>query len=160
VATAGLVLLAASLAGGTGPGTIPAAVQVASWLLVLAALAGAAASTIRLGVPAAAALAISAGILYATGDVATKAAVASAAVVFVPAVLLSHGLAFMSLQLAFQRGGALVTAGLATLLTNAVPIAAGALLYDERIPAGARGDLRLLAFAFVTVGAALLAAPT
>ena len=36
--------------------------------------------------------------------------------VFVPALLACHGLAFVSLQLGFQRGGPLATAGVATLL--------------------------------------------
>ena len=64
-------------------------------------------------------------------------------------MLAAHGLAFVSLQLAFQRGSALVTVGLATLLTNALPIAAGTALFHERIPSGALGVVRLAAFALV-----------
>jgi len=48
--------------------------------------------------------------------------------VLAPAVLAAHGLAFVCIQLAFQRGGALATAGTASLLTNALPIAAGIFL--------------------------------
>jgi hypothetical protein len=44
---------------------------------------------------------------------------------FVPALLAAHGLGFVMLQLGFQRGSALATAGVATLFTNATPIAAG-----------------------------------
>jgi hypothetical protein len=36
----------------------------------------------------------------------------------------------------FRRGGALVTAGLATLLTNAIPIAAGMTIFHEPLPGG------------------------
>ena len=50
------------------------------------------------------------------------------------------------------------TAGVATLLTNALPIAAGTVLFHEGFPAGALGALRLLAFALVVAGAALLGA--
>jgi hypothetical protein len=86
--------------------------------------------------------------------------VVTAGILLVPVVLASHGLAFVSLQLGFQRGGVLVTVGLATLLTNALPIAAGTALFHERLPSGILGDLRLLAFALVTAGAALLARPS
>ena len=49
--------------------------------------------------------------------------------------------------------------GLATLLTNAVPIAAGTLVLGEPVPGGALGAVRVLAFVAVTVGAVLLARP-
>ena len=60
------------------------------------------------------------------------------------------------LQLAFQRGTALATAGVATLFTNAVPIAAGMALFHEPLPGGIQGALRVLAFTAVVTGAALL----
>ena len=96
--------------------------------------------------------------LYAAGDVATKEAVAGGAeLAFVPVLLACHGLAFVALQLGFQRGGALATAGVATLATNALPILAGTTLYAEGLPGGALGLLRLLAFGAVVVGAAAIA---
>jgi hypothetical protein len=160
VSVGGLALLGLSLAGGNPAGSVPSATAVAAWLAVLSLTAGAIAASIRAGVPAAVALGLAAGILYATGDVATKAAVASAALlVFVPAVLAAHGLAFVTLQLGFQRGGALVTVGLATLLTNSLPIAAGTFLFGEGIPAGAAGVLRVASFGLVVAGAVLLARP-
>ena len=159
VAVTGLVLLAVSLAAHTAAGTAPATAAVVLWLVVLALAAVAIAGSSRLGVPSAAALGAAAGVFYATGDVATKEAVVTAGILLVPVVLASHGLAFVSLQLGFQRGGVLVTVGLATLLTNALPIAAGTALFNERLPPGVFGDLRLAAFALVTAGAALLARP-
>jgi hypothetical protein len=78
---------------------------------------------------------------------------------FVPALLACHGLAFIALQLGFQRGRALATAGVASLLTNALPIAGGLLVFGETLPGGALGGIRALAFAFVVVAAALLARP-
>jgi hypothetical protein len=159
VAVGGLVLLAASLAGGSNAGTTPTGGTVVLWLTVLALIAAAAAVSARVGVPAAAALGAAAGILYATGDIATKDVVVAAGLLLVPVVLAAHGLAFVSLQLGFQRGGVLVTVGLATLLTNALPIAAGTALFGESLPGGAAAGLRIAAFAFVTVGAAMLARP-
>jgi len=75
----------------------------------------------------------------------------------VPALLACHGLAFVALQLAFQRGGALATAGIATLWTNALPILAGMIIFGEPLPGGVRGVARVAAFVAVVVGAALLA---
>ena len=40
---------------------------------------------------------------------------------FVPGLLACHGAAFACMQLAFQRGSRLTTAGLAVLWTNALP---------------------------------------
>jgi hypothetical protein len=74
-------------------------------------------------------------------------------------VLACHGLAFVALQLGFQRGGALATAGVSTLLTNALPILAGMLVFHEGLSAGMLGALRVLAFAGVVAGAALLCSP-
>jgi hypothetical protein len=78
---------------------------------------------------------------------------------FVPLVLAAHGTAFAVLQVGFQRGSPLATAGTSTLLTNALPIAAGVVLFDERLPDGTLGLLRVGAFASVVVAAALLARP-
>jgi len=80
-------------------------------------------------------------------------------VLFTVAVLACHGLAFVALQLGFQRGSALATAGVSTLAMNALPIAAGTLVFAEAVPGGASGALRVLAFAAVVGGAALLARP-
>ncbi|HUZ82893.1 MAG TPA: hypothetical protein VMU73_11680, partial [Gaiellaceae bacterium] len=57
---------------------------------------------------------------------------------------------------AFQHGNALTAAGMATLTTNAVPIAAGVVLFREGIPAGARGVMQVAAFATLVAGATLL----
>ena len=151
VATVGLALLAGSLAGGTRAAhATPTAAAV--WLVVLAGVAALAASS---GVRAS--LGIAAGVLYGTGDIATKAATFGGTwFVLVAVVLAAHGLAFVALQFGFQRGGALATAGTATLLTNALPIAAGVLLFHEHLPGGALGALRVVAFVLVVGSAAVL----
>jgi hypothetical protein len=149
----GLVLLGVSLGGGAEAGGTGSIAATAMWLLcsvVVAALA--AFPAVGLLAPGAG-LGAAAGILYAAGDVGTKAAVhGGLRLAFVPAVLACHGLAFVSLQLGFQRGGPLATAGVATLLTNSLPIAAGIVLFAE--PAGL---LRLASFVLVVAGAVLLA---
>jgi hypothetical protein len=75
-------------------------------------------------------------------------------------VLAAHGGAFVMLQLAFQRGEALATAGTASLLTNALPIAAGLALFAERVPGGALGVIRIVSFGCVVVAASMLARRT
>jgi hypothetical protein len=153
-AVVGLALLGISLAGSTAGGRQASTAFVVVWIACSLAAAGLTASRIRGG----AGFGIAAGLLYAAGDVATKAAVAGgAAIAFTAAVLACHGLAFVALQLGFQRGGALTTAGVSTLLTNALPIFAGTILFHEGLPGGAVGPVRVAAFASVVAGAALLA---
>jgi hypothetical protein len=153
VAVLGLVLLGVSLAGRTTTASAGAWTAVAAWIAVSAAVAGIAASR-----RTAAGLGVAAGVLYAAGDVATKAAVhGGTRLAFVPVLLACHGLAFVALQLGFQRGGVLATAGLATLFTNALPIAAGTTLFGEGL--GSLPVVRALAFGCTVAGAALLARP-
>jgi hypothetical protein len=152
---AGLALLGVSLAGGTDAGRAGSIAVTALWLTVSVAAAGGAAAT-RMLAPGAG-LGAAAGILYAAGDVGTKAAVhGGARLAFVPALLACHGLAFVALNLAFQRGGPLATAGVATLLTNSLPIVAGLAVFGEALPGGALGALRVAAFALVVLGASAL----
>ncbi len=155
----GLLLLGLSLPAGTAHAvridwTLPLA-----WVLVSLLAAGVAAVGAARVLRPGAGLAVAAGLLYAAGDVATKAAVGGVRPVFVFAVLLplSHGLAFVSLQLAFQRGSALATAGVSTLLTNLLPIVAGLVVFHEHVPSGVPGVLRALGFVGAVLGAALLA---
>jgi hypothetical protein len=154
-ALAGLLLLGLSL-GSHPPSNRGTVGAVVLWLVVSAAGAGLA---IRL-LPAGVGHGTAAGILYAAGDVATKAAVGGGARLwFVPALLACHGVAFVSLQLAFQRGGRLGTAGLAVLWTNALPILAGTIVFGEALPGGFSGTARVAAFALVLIGAAALSRP-
>jgi hypothetical protein len=160
LAIAGLALLAVSLAG-TGT-THPFAAHaswagVGAWMALSGGLAAAFAGPCSRLLAGGAGLGIAAGICYAAGDVGTKAAVGGGArLLFAVPVLAAHGLGFVFLQLGFQRGGALTTAGVATLITNAVPIAAGMVLFGDGLPSGALGVARVLSFAAVVAGAALL----
>jgi hypothetical protein len=158
-AVLGLVLLGASLVGRPPAGNEASPSALGPWLLGSAAVAALAAGPGGLVLSVGAGLGISAGVLYAAGDVATKAATGGL-LVLVPVILVAHGLAFACLQLGFQRGRVMATVGLSTLFTNALPIAAGVVLFGERLPGGALGALRLAAFALVTGSAAILARPS
>ena len=154
-ALGGLLLLAVSL-GGHADTRHGAASVVAVWMVASALAAGLAARAL----PGGAGLGTAAGVMYAAGDVGTKAAVGGGARLwFVPALLACHGVAFVCMQLAFQRGGRLATAGLAVLWTNALPILAGTVLFGEALPAGWRGAARIAAFGLVLVGAVALSRP-
>jgi hypothetical protein len=158
VAVTGLALLGVSLAGHVQPGRHGSALAVALWIVVSLLGAAAAAGPLAPRLVAGAGFGLAAGLLYAAGDVATKAAVAGgAAALFALAVLACHGLAFATLQLGFQRGGALATVGVSTLLTNALPIAAGTTVFREGLPQSTLGVVRVLAFTSVVLGAAVLA---
>jgi hypothetical protein len=151
-ALGGLVLLAVTL-GAHAPTSRGDVLPVVLWIVASVAVAG----TLARLLPGAAGLGTAAGLLYAAGDVGTKAAVGGGGrLLFVPVLLACHGLAFVSMQLAFQRGGRLASAGLAVLWTNAVPIAAGMALFAEALPGGFRGGLRVAAFALVLLGAVAL----
>jgi hypothetical protein len=127
------------------------------WLTVLAGIAALSSSS-GLRLAAGASLGVAAGLLYAAGDIATKAATFGGVWTFlVLAMLTAHGLAFVAIQFGFQRGGALATAGTATLLTNALPIAAGLFVFHEHLPGGPLGVVRAAGFGLVVVSAAVLA---
>jgi len=60
------------------------------------------------------------------------------------------------LQSAYQQGDALTAAGTATMVTNAVPIAAGFVLFGETLPHGVRAVLQIAAFACLVASAVAL----
>ena len=157
VAVGGLVLLGISLAGGHEEGTGAAYLTVALWI---AASAGAALVSVQLLSPrigAAPAYGLAAGLLFAAGDIATKAAVeAGGHLAFIAALIAAYAFGTLVLQAGFQRGSALTTAGIATLLTNALPIVAGTTIFGEPLPDGWLGAIRIAAFAAVVLGAVFL----
>ncbi len=157
IAISGLALLGASLGGGAEHGSSGDWVAVLAWVggsFVVAALAVQPGARVLGG---GASFGFAAGILFAAGDVATKSVVEGGArIALAPLMLAAYGIGTLVLQMGFQRGGALTTAGLATMLTNAVPIAAGMSIYHEPLPGGVAGGARILAFACVVVGAVVL----
>jgi hypothetical protein len=156
----GLVALAVSLTGGQakqGGGQIA---PILLWLGVTAALAIAlvVAGHVRFG--AAVANGVAGGLFFSIGDISTKVATQGGArAAFAVTLLLGYGAGTALLQLGYQAGAALTVAGLATLVTNALPIAAGTVVLDEPLPGGPLGVVRALAFFAVVAGAVLLARP-
>jgi hypothetical protein len=160
VALVGLVLLALSLVGTRQADHPPEWAEVTIWIVcsVGAALLLARAG---LGLARAPALGLAAGLLFAGGDISAKLVVYGGLwFVAVIALIICYALGTSVLQGAFQHGNALTAAGLATLATNAVPIAAGFVVFGEQLPHGARGALQIAAFASLVVSAAFLARAT
>ena len=156
LAVAGLVLLALSLVDTAESDQRPAVLGVILWL---AACGGAA--VLLIAVPTrfgrAASLGLAAGLLFADGDVSAKlvgyggwwlAALAS--------LVVAYAVGTSVLQWAYQRGDALTAAGLATMATNAVPIAAGFVLFGETLPRGTRAVVQVAAFACLVASAVAL----
>ena len=162
VSVLGLALLGVSLLGDHGTGASAGYLWIGIWLAASAAAAAACIWPLARAIGAGPAWGIAAGILFAAGDVSTKMAVAGGSenVAFLSSLVVFYVAGTAVLQAGFQRGGALTTAGLATLLTNALPIAAGMTVFQEPLPAGWIGGVRILAFAAVIGGAVLLAART
>jgi hypothetical protein len=160
VSMVGLLALAVSLAGGSGEGTGGSTGEILLWL---AATAGAALVALALGRrfgSLAVAEGIAGGLFFSIGDISVKVATQGGArAAFAIGAIAGYSLGTAFLQLGYQKGGALTVAGLATLLTNALPIAAGNVALGEPVPSGAFGGVRIAAFAAVTLGAIMLARP-
>jgi hypothetical protein len=158
LAVLGLAGLGVSLAGSTASGSPASLPAVIAWIAGSAALAAIVlvAATPRIG--RGLSYATAAGVLMAAGDVATKVATSDAARpwTIVPALAL-YGIGTSCLQIAYQHGGPVATAGVATLLTNAIPIVAATTILHEGLPGGALGVLRVAAFVAVVAGAVALA---
>jgi hypothetical protein len=158
VSMVGLIVLAVSLAGGSGEGSGGSTVEVGLWLGGTAVAAVAALGIGRRLGTIAVSEGIAGGLFFSIGDISVKVATEGGGrAVFGLTVVAGYALGTAFLQLGYQHGGALTVAGLATLLTNALPIAAGTVVLGEPVPSGAYGALRVLAFGAVTLGAILLA---
>jgi drug/metabolite transporter (DMT)-like permease len=156
LAVAGLALLSLSLVDTSESDRSPGAVGVVIWL---AACAGGAA--LLIAVPTrfgrAASLGLAAGLLFADGDVSAKlVGYGGLWLVAIVALIAAYATGTSVLQSAYQRGDALTAAGSATMVTNAVPIAAGFVLFDETLPHGTRAVLQVAAFACLVVSAVAL----
>ena len=139
------------------PGSL---VEIGLWLGGTCAAAVLVLTVGRAFVGTAAADGIAGGLLFSCGDISIKLAThGGARSAFALAAIFGYLLGTSLLQVGYQRGAALTIAGIATLLTNALPIAAGPVLLHETLPEGGLGVLRVLAFATVVAGAVLLARP-
>lgn len=159
IAVGGLVLLGLSLTAHV-PTAPPANSATLLWVILGGALLAAVLSAMALAsIRPAAALGSASGILFGVGDLATKGAVEGNGWYFVPILAVCTALGFVALQLAFQRGRVLETAGLSTLINNLIPIVGGLVLFHESLPHGLAGVARVASFVAVVCGAVLLAHP-
>ena len=159
-AVAGLVLLAISLTGGQASDARGSLAAIVLWLGVTVGAAILILSTGRAFFQRGVGDGIAGGLFFAVGDICTKICTEGGTrLVFIIPLVAGYLLGTSLLQIGYQSGAALTVAGLATLFTNAVPIAAGTVVLGEHIPSGALGVIRVIAFAAVTAGAILLARP-
>jgi len=160
LSTLGLVALAVSLSKGAAEGVHGGSVGILVWLGVTAVVALAVLATgRRFGSPAVA-QGIAGGLLFSIGDISTKLATEGGVrTAFIATLILGYLFGTSLIQMGYQHGNALTVAGLATLLTNAVPIVFGTVVLKEPVPPGIWGPLRILAYVAVSAGAILLATP-
>lgn len=160
VSVLGLLALGVSLVGGSSAGRSGSTATILLWLGTSGALALLVLVLGRALLGVATAAAVAGGLFFSMGDISTKVATQGGARIgFILVLILGYTLGTVLLQLGYQAGGALTVAGLATLFTNALPIAAGTIVLHESVPSGALGGVRVLAFAAVIAGAFLLARP-
>ena len=156
LALAGLILLALSLVGSHPSDRHPAVIGVVIWL---AACGGGAVLLIiePTRFARAASLGLAAGLLFADGDISAKlVGYGGLWLVALVTLIVAYGAGTSVLQSAYQRGDALTAAGMATMVTNAVPIAAGFALFGERLPLGIRAVAQIAAFTCLVVSAVAL----
>ncbi len=158
ISLVGLVALGVSLYDGAGADPSGRTALVLVWLGATAVTA-----LVVLGIGhraggLAVAEGIAGGLFFSVGDISTKLATDGGwRLLFIVGLVAGYTIGTSLLQLGYQRSNALTVAGLATLVTYALPIGAGTVVLGEPVPPGALGDARLVAFGAVTVGAFLLA---
>ena len=159
LAVAGLTLLALSLVDTAKADQRPAVLGVIIWLAACGTGA-----VLLIAVPTrfgrAASLGLAAGLLFADGDISAKlAGYGGWWLMAIGTLIVAYAVGTSVLQWAYQRGDALTAAGLATMATNAVPIAAGFVLFGETLLHGMRAVLQIAAFACLVASAVALWAP-
>ena len=156
LAIAGLTLLALSLVDTAESDQHPAVIGVIIWL---GACGGGAALLMAtpMHIARAASLGLAAGLLFADGDMSAKlVGYGGLWLIALGTLIAAYGIGTSVLQSAYQRGDALTAAGMATMATNAVPIAAGFVLFGETLPHGTRAVLQVAAFGCLVPSAVAL----
>jgi hypothetical protein len=125
ISVLGLAVLGVSLIKANGAGGKGSTVEILVWLGVTAAVALVVLAIGRNRGNSAVVYGMAAGLLFSIGDISTKVATqGSARAAFVITLIAGYSLGSLLIQVGYQRGAALTVAGLATLLTNALPILA------------------------------------
>jgi hypothetical protein len=105
----------------------------------------------------AASLGLAAGRLFADGNISAKLlGYGGWWLVALATLIVAYATGTSVLQSVYQRGDALTVAGLATMAANAVPIAAGFVLFGETLPHGTRAVLQVAAFGCLVASAVAL----
>ena len=156
LAMAGLALLGLSLTGNAGSDQRPAVLGITIWLAACGGLAA-----VLIATPTrfarAASLGLAAGLLFSDGDLSAKlVGYGGAWLVALATLIVAYAVGTSVLQSAYQRGDALTAAGTATMVSNAVPIAAGFVLFGETLPSGTRAIAQVAAFACLVASAVSL----
>jgi drug/metabolite transporter (DMT)-like permease len=136
LAVAGLALLGLSLTGTTPSDEHPPVIGIVIWL---AACGGGAALLMAtpMRIARAAALGLAAGLLFADGDISAKlVGYGGLWLIALATLIAAYAVGTSVLQWAYQRGDALTAAGMATLATNAVPIASFTCLVASAVALG------------------------
>lgn len=156
LAVAGLTLLAFSLVDTTESDQHPAVIGVVIWLGACGAGAALLITT-RMRIVRAASLGLAAGLLFADGDMSAKLiGYGGLWLIALAPLIAAYAIGTSVLQWAYQRGDALTAAGMATMAANAVPIAAGFVLFGEALPHGMRAVLQVAAFGCLVASAVAL----
>jgi hypothetical protein len=156
VAIVGLVLLGLSLRGAHEADHEPKLLGVLIWFGACAAAAAAALRGLSSWVPSAR-YGLAGGLFFAVGDMSAKlVGYGDEWLIAALPLIAAYALGTSLLQAGYQRGGALTTAGIATLTTDALPIVAGFILFGEELPHGVGGGLQLAAFCSIVASATLL----
>jgi drug/metabolite transporter (DMT)-like permease len=146
LAVSGLTLLAFSLINTTEPDQHPYVVGVIIWLAVCGG-GGALLIAAPPRIARAASLGLAVGLLFADCDISAKlVGYGGLWLVALATLIVAYATGTSVLQWAYQRGDALTAAGMATMATNAVPIAAGFVLFGEALPRGMQAVLQIAAF--------------
>jgi len=156
LAIAGLMLLAFSLVDTAESDQSPYVVGVIVWLAACGSGA-----VLLIATPTrfarAASLGLAAGLLFADGDISAKlVGYGGLWLLALASLIVAYAVGTSVLQWAYQRGDALTAAGMATMATNAIPIAAGFVLFGETLPSGTRALLQIAAFGCLVASAVAL----
>jgi len=156
LALAGLALLALSLVGAKASDHHPPVVGIVIWL----AACGAGAALLIVTpthFARAASLGLATGLLFADGDISAKlVGYGGPWLVALVTLIVAYGTGTSVLQSAYQKGDALTAAGTATMVTNAVPIVAGFVLFNETLPHGTQAVAQIAAFSCLVASAVAL----
>ena len=156
LALAGLALLGLSIVGAETTQHRPPVIGIVIWLAACGAGAALLISVhTRFG--RAATLGLATGLLFSIGDISAKLiGYGGAWLLALVSLIIGYGIGTSVLQSAYQKGDVLTAAGTATMVTNAVPIVAGFVLFGETLPHGIRAVAQIAAFTCLIASAAFL----